>query len=728
MSIPMLINGAECGPVNPLQGLAKRFDQDRGLQQDHFGAGRAGPSREAFRTEQQARAGLAQDAAQFFSGGQSSSSPGVAAPSAFDFAAIRSSLPAVPHSHAPVLSAAQSQAMQPLAPVASWASDFMGQSAKQPGVASPLHAMSPQNEMMHEQQQSQGFQQPQDFSAPLRFHSQMPMLHANSMQTFSPPPVVQNQHHAVQLDQKLLEDQFQSHDIAQNTTVHSEPVATQETSQAARAQDADALSRTAGLLIDAVQHDKSAKFQKSEFLGLMRQLRDREMVVEGNTMVPNTQSSQQQLSGWANDFATADVKGKGKAVDRSQAPGLLGKPVQGSFPAYQLPALQRAQEIPGTTSESASDVEAASQDPNEAYFNQENKEFAEYWRDHYTTRQAASPADQALEKEWANMQQDWDAFEATASGLRAVSGYQFQPGNPYLLGERSTTHNHLMHGTQERQSFFESVLQLEAAVQREPQNARAWFELGVKQQENERETKAIQALRRAVELDPEHLPPWLALAVSQTNEGDRLGTHDAVQEWVNRNERYRAVVAAHWAALGKTRADNVEDLIGCLITMAQSDAGGAIDADIQVALAVLLNTNEEYGKAQDCFRTALSVRPEDWLLYNRVGATLANSGHADEAISYYYRALELNPAYIRARFNLGISCINLRRYAEAAQHILDALVLQDSDRVGESDGNRGGVTSSALWDSLRTTSLHMQRADLATLCDQRDLDGACPRL
>ena len=68
---------------------------------------------------------------------------------------------------------------------------------------------------------------------------------------------------------------------------------------------------------------------------------------------------------------------------------------------------------------------------------------------------------------------------------------------------------------------------------------------------------------------------------------------------------------------------------------------------------------------------------QDWLLYNRVGATLANSGRADEALWYYYRALELNPSYIRARcvdpgpvtymtdrtatsFNLGISCINMK--------------------------------------------------------------------
>lgn len=54
------------------------------------------------------------------------------------------------------------------------------------------------------------------------------------------------------------------------------------------------------------------------------------------------------------------------------------------------------------------------------------------------------------------------------------------------------------------------------------------------------------------------------------------------------------------------------------------------------------------------------MRPDDPLLYNRVGATLANSGRAAEALDYYYRALELNPSYIRARYNLGISCVNLK--------------------------------------------------------------------
>ncbi|KAF4630372.1 hypothetical protein G7Y89_g7766 [Cudoniella acicularis] len=50
-------------------------------------------------------------------------------------------------------------------------------------------------------------------------------------------------------------------------------------------EDPDALSRTAGQLLESVRHDQSDKFQKSTFLELMRQLRDREVLVEGDKIV-----------------------------------------------------------------------------------------------------------------------------------------------------------------------------------------------------------------------------------------------------------------------------------------------------------------------------------------------------------------------------------------------------------------------------------------------------------
>jgi hypothetical protein len=45
--------------------------------------------------------------------------------------------------------------------------------------------------------------------------------------------------------------------------------------------DADELARTAGQLLNSVQHDTSDKFQNSQFLALMRKIRDGEVRVEG---------------------------------------------------------------------------------------------------------------------------------------------------------------------------------------------------------------------------------------------------------------------------------------------------------------------------------------------------------------------------------------------------------------------------------------------------------------
>ncbi len=76
-------------------------------------------------------------------------------------------------------------------------------------------------------------------------------------------------------------------------------------------------------------------------------------------------------------------------------------------------------------------------------------------------------------------------------------------------------------------------------------------------------------------------------------------------------------------------------------------------------------------------------------------------------------------------FYLNVLLIVEQRYQEASSHILDALALQEADAVRNSDGtdDKRGVTSTALWDSLKTCCLHLRRLDLASLCDRRDLEG-----
>ncbi|KAF5380491.1 hypothetical protein D9615_004572 [Tricholomella constricta] len=704
MALSMLAGGADCGPSNPLQGLAKRFDQDRGLQQDHFGAGRAGSSRETFRTAANPAA-ADQDAARFFS---SNLSPSQLTPNAaYDVSALRAALP--PQLHMP----AHEPQRQQTGPVANWASDF---TIQQPLHTPQLNVSKSSEVVLHQdsvisnvnmQQRAYSGGPPQ---GSMHWNPNITRLGMGSV-GFSSPPLMQIPKPTPQIS---WDKEFNTREMALNLSQMSQGIQNQEEAVRQIPQDADELARTAGLLLDNVRHEQNPKFQNSQFMGLMRKLRDRDVVVEGNQVVPN--EGQQ---------ATVDVKGKGRASD--SIPWRASQ-MSSNLPQVGGPPTNFAEHARQELAQSGGSVE---EDLNDAYFRQENAEYQQYWNDAQATRSSQSQKPNAEVTSWEHLQNDWDQFEATTTGIKHVDNYQFQDHNPYhnpyLVGDSSTTRQHLMHTTS--LSLSESVLQLEAAVQRDMNNAAAWFELGVKQQENEREHKALQALTRAVELDPSHLPTWLALAVSNTNENNRVGTYDAINQWVDRNDRYKAAVQ-QFRTQNPSQSDaplneRYAYLIESLIMMARTDTSGVVDADIQIALAVLLNTNEDYNKAQDCFLAALAVRPEDWLLYNRVGATMANSGHADDALQYYYRALELNPGYIRARFNLGISCINLRRYEEAAQHILDALALQENDGIRDTAGlnEKRGVTSTALWDSLKTTCLHMQRIDLATLCDRQDLEG-----
>lgn len=139
-------------------------------------------------------------------------------------------------------------------------------------------------------------------------------------------------------------------------------------------------------------------------------------------------------------------------------------------------------------------------------------------------------------------------------------------------------------------------------------------------------------------------------------------------------------------------------------------------------LGVLLNISGEYSKAADCFMAALQIHPRDALLWNRLGATLANGNKSEEAVSAYRRALEISPGFIRARFNLGISCISLGAHREAVEHFLTVLTLQKGGRGPKGETSRAAMSSS-VWNSLRLAINLMKREDLRNLVDQRNLEG-----
>jgi tetratricopeptide (TPR) repeat protein len=222
----------------------------------------------------------------------------------------------------------------------------------------------------------------------------------------------------------------------------------------------------------------------------------------------------------------------------------------------------------------------------------------------------------------------------------------------------------------------------------------------------------------------------MGLAVSYTNEGYDSTAYATLERWLA--TKYPQVMEQASPAPSSTldRVAVHERVTDLFIQAAQlSPEGTAMDSDVQVGLGVLFYGAEEYDKAVDCFSAALtSASPgsssHEHLLWNRLGATLANSGRSEEAINAYERALTINPNFVRARYNLGVSCINIGCYEQAAEHLLGALSMhkvaeekarQDFSEVGLDPSQIVQNQSTNLFDTLRRVFSQMGRRDLADL-------------
>ncbi|XP_075426837.1 PEX5-related protein isoform X3 [Ascaphus truei] len=337
---------------------------------------------------------------------------------------------------------------------------------------------------------------------------------------------------------------------------------------------------------------------------------------------------------------------------------------------------------------------------------------------------------------WDKMQAEWEEMArrnwisdntdptSQAGSSSKETGYYFHTENPFrdCAGAFEEAKKKLKEG-----NLPVTILYLEAAILQDPSDAEAWQYLGITQAENENEQAAIVSLQRCLQLQPNNLKALTALAVSFTNIGHQQEAYEALKTWMKQNPRYKYLVKSKSGSptlprrMSKPISDSatLEEVKDLYLEAAHQNSE-LIDPDLQTGLGVLFNLSGEFDRAVDAFNSALLVRPEDYSLWNRLGATLANGDRSEEAVEAYSKALEIQPGFIRSRYNLGISCINLGAHREAASNFLTALSLQRKSRNQQKVQHP--VISGNIWAALRIALSMMDKPELLHATNVGDLD------
>ncbi|KAJ4476947.1 hypothetical protein C8J55DRAFT_516205 [Lentinula edodes] len=299
-------------------------------------------------------------------------------------------------------------------------------------------------------------------------------------------------------------------------------------------------------------------------------------------------------------------------------------------------------------------------------------------------------------------------------GLPILQAYVFETNNKYLDPSNSTSSplSDAKALLEQNGSLSEASLLLEAAIQKGDLGDggyEAWILLGETKNMDEHEEAGMRALTEGVkraEAAGASGAGMMSLAISFTNESMDRASHVMLLRWLRARFPDMSVSEDTVKSMSTHSSwDTHTKITDLYLNLArQQHSQGIVDSDVQIGLGVLYYTNGEYTLAQDCFESALSQRPGDYLLWNRLGSSLSNGNKPEEALGAYREALQLRPTYTRAIYNVGVACLNIGAQKEAAEHFLSALALQEQT---------SGDTSEQLWLTLRRALVTMDRADLA---------------
>lgn len=347
-------------------------------------------------------------------------------------------------------------------------------------------------------------------------------------------------------------------------------------------------------------------------------------------------------------------------------------------------------------------VEEPTQEEDIVIGDQYQSEFQEVWDSLQKDSEDLLPEELAGDSAW-----EADYQKYISGRISGNMEYKFDEKNDFLHNPNAYEIGCIL--MENGAKLSEAALAFEAAVQEDRGHVDAWLKLGEVQTQNEKEINGICALEECLKLDPSNLDAMKTLAISYINEGYDVSAFTMLNRWAE--TRYPNLLSS---TEGITLSDEDERFALNVKIRKQflqiANRLPRVDPDVQLCLGLLFYADDEFDKTIDCFRAALSVNPNDELMWNRLGASLANSNRSEEAIQAYHKALQLRPSFVRARYNLAVSSINIGCYKEAAEYLLSALKMHEVEGASSTDTVAAGNNN--ILETLKRAFVAMDRRDL----------------
>jgi tetratricopeptide (TPR) repeat protein len=209
----------------------------------------------------------------------------------------------------------------------------------------------------------------------------------------------------------------------------------------------------------------------------------------------------------------------------------------------------------------------------------------------------------------------------------------------------------------------------------DPENADAWYSLGVSYSLLNRYNDAIEAHRQALSIDPENADAWYGL-------GNTYGNLDRYNEAI---EAYRQVLRINpeygffaWNGLGDAyhnlKRDNeaIEAYLQAVRILPEFKFGWR-------SLGNAYSNLKLYDDAIEAYRHALRIDPKDAFTWARLGNSYRALKRSEDAIEAHRQALHVDPKYAYAWTSLGDTYRDLKRYDEAIANYRSAQRLDPKD-------------------------------------------------